>query len=77
VVLVDHTQSSQGFTGGLSVSVREAETRGGDEPGVHIRVTGAFSHKDHHVTPKDALGGVFSVDILWWFHNSDAFQAEY
>jgi hypothetical protein len=77
MVLVDHTQSSQGFTGGLSVGVREAKARGGDESGVHIRVAGAFSHKDHHVALKGALGGVFSVGILWWFHNSDAFQAEY
>jgi hypothetical protein len=45
VVLVDHTQSSQGFTGGLSVSVREAKARGGYEPGVHIRVAGAFPTK--------------------------------
>jgi hypothetical protein len=45
VVLVDHTQSSQGFTGGLTVGVREAKARGGDEPGVHIRVASAFSTK--------------------------------
>jgi hypothetical protein len=63
--------------GGLLVGVREAKARGGDEPRVHIRVTGAFSYKDHHVAPKDALGGVFSISILRWFHDSDAFQAEY
>jgi hypothetical protein len=63
--------------GGFSVGVREAKARGGDEPRVYIRVTSAFSHKDHHVAPKDALGGVFSISILRRFHDSDAFQAEY
>jgi hypothetical protein len=55
----------------------EAKARGGDEPGVYIRVASAFSHKDHHVAPKDALGSVFSIGILRWLHDSDAFQAEY
>ena len=76
MMLVDHTQTSQGFTGGLSVGVREAKASGGDEPGVHVRVAGAFSHEDHHVAPKSAPGVVLPVDVLWWVHNSDAFQVE-
>jgi len=76
MMLVDHTQTSQGFMGGLSVGVREAKASGGDEPGVHVRIEGASSHKDHHVAPKSAPGVVLPVDVLWWVHNSDAFQAE-
>jgi hypothetical protein len=73
---VDHTQTSQGFSGGLSVGVREAKASGGDESGFHVRVAGALSHEDHHVTPKGAPGVVLSVDIPRWVHNPDAFQAE-
>ena len=62
MVLVDHTQTSEGFTGGFSVGVR---------------VAGALSHEDHHVAPKSAPGVVLSVDVLWWIHYSNAFQAEY
>ena len=76
MMLVDHMQASQGFSGGLLVGIWEAKAYGGDEPGVHIRVVGALSHEDHHVTPKSAPGVVLPVDILWWVHNSDAFQAE-
>ena len=42
---VDHTQASQGFSGGLSVGIWEAKASGGDEPEVHVRVAGAFSHE--------------------------------
>ena len=77
MMLVDHTQASQGFLGGLSVGVWEAKASGGDEPGVHVRVAGALSHEDHQVASKSAPGIVLPVDILWWVHNSDAFQAEY
>ena len=77
MMLVNHTQTSQGFTGGFLVGVWEAKASGGDEPGVHLRVAGALSHEDHHVTPKSAPGVVLPVDVLWWVHNSDAFQAEY
>jgi len=73
MMLVDHTQTSQGFMGGLSVGVREAKASGGDEPGVHVRIAGVSSHKDHHVAPKSAPGVVLPVDVLWWVHNSDAF----
>ena len=76
-MLVDHTQTSQGFSGGLSVGVWEAKASGGDEPGVHVSVAGAFSHEDHHVAPKSALGVVLPVKKLWRVRNSDAFQAEY
>ena len=76
MMLVNHVQASQGFSGGFSVGVREAKANGGDEPGVHIRVAGAFSHEDHHVASKSAPGIILPVDILWWVHNSDAFQAE-
>jgi hypothetical protein len=76
VVPVEHTQPSQGFTGGLSIGVGEAKARGGDEPRVHIRVTSAPLHKNHHIASKGASGDVFSVGILWWFHNPNAFQAE-
>ena len=76
MMLVDHTQESQGFSGGLSVGIWEAKASGGDEPGVHVRVAGALSHKDRHVAPKSAPGVILSVDVLWWVHNSDAFQAE-
>ena len=77
MMFVNHTQTSQGFSGSLSVGVWEAKASGGDEPGFHVRIAGALSHEDHHVTPKGAPGVVLSVDILWWVHNSDAFQAEY
>ena len=77
MMLVDHTQTSQGFLGGFSVGVREAKASGGDEPWVYVRVAGASSHENHHVAPKSAPGVVFPVDILWWVHHSDAFQAEY
>ena len=76
MMLVDHTQASQGFLGGLSVGVCEAKASGGDEPGVHVRVASVFSYEDHHVAPKGAAGVVLPVDVLWWVHNSDAFQAE-
>ena len=76
MMLVDHTQASQGFLGGLSVGIWEAKASGGDEPGVHIRVAGAFSHEGHHVASKSAPGVVLPVVILWWVHNSDAFQAD-
>ena len=68
---------SQGFSGSLSVGVREAKASGGDEPGVHVRVVGVFSYEDHHVAPKISPGVVLPVDVLWWVHHSDAFQAEY
>ena len=77
MMLVDHTQTSQGFSGGSSVGVREAKASGGDEPGVHIRVAGAPCYEDHQVTPKSALGVVLPVKKLWRIHNSNAFQAEY
>ena len=77
MMLVDHTQMSQGFTGGFSVGVREAKSSGGDEPRVHVGVAGALSHEDHHVAPKSAPGVVLPVDVLWWVHHSDVFQAKY
>ena len=77
MVLVDHMQTSEGFTGGFPVGVRETKSSGGDEPGIHIRVAGALSHENHYVSPKSALGVVLPVDVLWWVHHSNAFQAEY
>ena len=77
MMLVNHTQTSQGFSGGLLVGVWEAKASDGDEPGVHVRIAGAFSHGDHHVAPKGAPGVVLPVNILRWVHNSNAFQAEY
>jgi hypothetical protein len=76
MMLVDHTQASQGFSGSLSVGIWEAKARGGDEPGVHVRVAGAFSHEDHLVAPKSAPGVVLPVDVLQCVYNFDAFQAE-
>ena len=76
MMFVNHTQTSQGFTGGFSVGVREAKASCGDEPSVHVRVVGALSHEDHHVAPKSAPGVVLPVDVFWWVHNSDVFQAE-
>ena len=76
MMLVDHAQTSQGFSGGFSVGVWEAKASGGDEPGVHVRVASAFSYEDHHVAPKGAAGVVLPVDVLWWVHISDALQAE-
>ena len=73
---VDHTQTSQGFSGGLSVGVWEAKASGGDEPGFHVKIVGALSHEDHYVTPTGAPGVVLPVDVLRCVHNSDAFQAE-
>ena len=77
MMLVDHAQTSQGFSGGFSVGVWEAKASGGDEPGVHVKVAGAFSHEDHHVAPKSAPRVILPVDVLWWVHHSDTFQAEY
>ena len=76
MMLVNHTQTSQSFSGSLLVGVWEAKASDGDESGVHVRIAGAFSHEDHHVAPKSAPRVVLSVDILWWVHNSHAFQAE-
>ena len=76
MMLVDHTQTSQGFSGGFSVGVWEAKASGGDEPRVHVRVAGALSHEDHNVTSKGAPGVVLPIDVLRWVHNSDVFQAE-
>ena len=76
MMFVNHTQTPQGFSGGLSVGVWEAKATGGDEPGFHVRIAGALSHEDHHVTPKGAHGVVLLVDVLRWVHNSDAFKAE-
>ena len=64
MMLVDHAQTSQSFSDGLSVGVREAKASGGDEPGVHVRVAGVLSHENHHVAPKSAPGVVLPVDIL-------------
>ena len=77
MMLVDHTETLQGFSGGLSVGVKEAKASGGNELRVHVRVAGALSHKNHHVAPKSAPGVVLPVDVLWWVHHSDVFQAEY
>ena len=77
MVLVDHTQTSEGFTGGFPVGVRETKSSGGDELGIHIRVAGALSHENHHVAPKSTLGVVLPVYVLWWVHHSNTFQAEY
>ena len=77
MMFVNHTQTSQGFSGGLSVGVWEAKASSGDELGVYVRVAGASSHENHHVAPKSAPGVVLPVDVLWWVHNSDAFQGEY
>ena len=76
MMFVNHMQTSQGFLGGLSVGVWEAKASGGDKPGLHVRIAGALSHEDHHVTPKGALGVVLPVDVLWCVNNSDAFQVE-
>ena len=64
MMLVDHTQASQGFSGGLSVGIWEAKASGGDEPGFHVRIAGALSHEDHHITPKGAPGVVLPVNVL-------------
>ena len=77
MMLVDYTQTSQGFSGSFSVGVREAKASGGDEPRVHVRVVGALSHEDHHGALKSAPGVILPVDVLWWVHHSYAFQAEY
>src|SRR6185312_4190596 len=76
-MFVDHSEPSQGFTGGFPIGIRETESSGGDEPRVHIRVAGAPCYEDHQVTPKSALGVVLPVKKLWRIHNSNAFQAEY
>ena len=65
MMLVDHAQTSQDFSGGLLVGVRKAKASGGDEPGVHVRVAGAFSHEDHHVAPKSAPGVVHRHGSGW------------
>ena len=64
MMLVNHTQTSQGFSGGLLVGVWEAKASGGDELGFHVRIAGALSHEDHQVTPKSAPGVVLPVDVL-------------
>ena len=64
MMLVDHTQTSQGLSVGFLVGVSEAKASGGDELGVYVRVAGASSHETHHVAPKSAPGVVFPVDIL-------------
>jgi hypothetical protein len=76
MMFVNHTQTSQGFSGGLSVGVWEAKASGGDEPGFHVRIVGALPHEDHYVTPTGAPGVVLLVDALRCVHNSNAFQAE-
>ena len=76
MMLVDYTQTSQGFSGGLSVGVWEAKANGGDESGFHVRIAGAFSHEDHQVAPKGAPGVVLPVNVLRWIHNSKAFWTE-
>ena len=46
MMFVDHTQTSQGFSGGLSVGVWEAKASGGDEPGFHVGLaTGTRNRK--------------------------------
>ena len=76
MMFVNHTQTSQGFSAGLSVGVWEAKANGGDEPGFHVRIASALSHEDHHVAPNGAPRVVLPVGVLRWVHNSDAFQAE-
>ena len=77
MMFVNHTQTSQGFSGSLSVGVWKTKASGGDELGFHVRIAGALSHKDHYITPTGAPGVILPVDVLWWVHHSDAFQAEY
>ena len=76
MMFVNHTHMLQAFSGGLLVGVWEAKASGGDELGFHVRIAGALSHEDHHVTPKSAPGVVLLVDVLRWVHNPDASQAE-
>ena len=76
MMFVNHTQTSQGFLGGLSFGVWDAKASGGDEPEFHVRIAGALSHKDHYVAPTGAPGVVLPVGILRCVHNSDVFQAE-
>ena len=76
MMFVNHTQTSQSFSGGLSVGVWEAKASGGDGPWFHVRIAGPFSLEDHQVAPKGAPGVVLSVNVLRWIHNSKAFQAE-
>ena len=64
MMFVNHTQTSQGFSGGFSAGVREAKASGGDESGLHVRIAGAFSHEDHHVAPKRAPRVLLPVDVL-------------
>ena len=76
MMLVDHTQTSQGFSGGLSVGVWEAKASGEDEPGFHVRIADVFFPRRSSCHIKGAPGVVLPVNALWWIHNSDAFQAE-
>ena len=76
MMLVDHTQTSQGFSGDLLVGVWDAKASGEDELEFHVSIAGTHSHKDHYVTPTGAPGVVLPVDVLWCVHNSDVFQAE-
>ena len=55
MMFVNHTQTSQGFSGSLSVGVWEEKASGGDEPGFRIRIAGALSHEEHHVTRRVPL----------------------
>jgi len=65
MMFVHHTQTSQGFSGGLLVGVWDAKASGEDELEFHVRIAGALSHKDHYVTPTGAPGVVLPVDVLW------------
>ena len=76
MMFVNHTQTSQSFSGGLSVGVWEAKASGGDEPRFHVRIAGALPHEDHYVTSTGAPGVVLSVDVFRCVHNPDVFQAE-
>ena len=76
MMLVDHSQASQGFSRSLPVGVWETKASGGDKPGCHIRKMGAFSHEENQVTPRGSPGVVLPVDVLRCILNSKTFQAE-
>ena len=73
-MFINHTQTSQGFSGSLSVGVWDAKASGGDEPGFHVRIAGALPYKDHYVTPKGVPGVVNPPEYTYREYNSNAFQ---
>jgi hypothetical protein len=72
VLLINHSQLSQGLPSSLGVGVSEAKSSGGDEPGFYVGVERASFHEDQQLTSTGAVAFVLPIDELRRIPYSDA-----